>query len=504
MLRIIGAIAVRIAGRLIPDPYIFAIILSIIIFIMGITITGTSPMTMVMHWYDGFWNLLQFGMQMILLLLFGSVLAGSPPVRRLIAKLAGKPRSAGQAILLVVFLTMIFAYINWGLGVIVGAISAREVCIQCKRRGIKVHFPLAAAAGFSSMMFFGGGLSATAPLLVNSDSHFLFQQIGRIPIAETLLSPTNLIMMAIWFLLMPFVYRAMHPKAEDTTEIELDDSSRQVQSQDASHSVGQDAPVVLDGVSKKSVLKNEEDPVNYNAGNVEVSSVGVLQGPMQILTLSINQKPKITLAQWLENSASLTWFVVGAGLTYIAYHFFTKGFDLNLNIANFTMMIGGMIAYRTPIAYVKAVNEGISSCGQLALQFPFYAGIMGMMVGSGLVNVFAGWLIQISTPFTLPFFSFLASGLVNVFVPSAGGQWAIQGPLLMEAARVMGVDYSTIILAFTHGDQWTNGVQPLWMLPLLGVTALKVNQIVGYTVVVMCVSFFIWAIGLTFLPLIFS
>ncbi len=504
MLRIIGAIAVRIAGRLIPDPYIFAIILSTIIFLMGVTITDTSPTAMIIHWYDGFWNLLQFGMQMILLLLFGSVLAGSPPVRNLISKLAGIPRSAGQAILLVVFLTMVFAYVNWGLGVIVGAISAREVCTQCKQRGVKVHFPLAAAAGFSSMMFFGGGLSATAPLLVNSDNHFLFKEIGRIPIAETLLSPTNLIMMVVWFLLMPLVYRAMHPKAEDTIEIELEKTSGQIQLEDTTHNTERESTVALDGLYQKSVLKNDEELDVYDARNIDISSVGVLQNPMQISTLNSGKKPKITFAQWLENAAVLTWLVVAAGVTYIAYHFINNGFDLNLNIANFIMMIGGMIAYRTPIAYVKAINEGINACGQLALQFPFYAGIMGMMLGSGLVNVFAGWLIQISTPFTLPFFSFLASGLVNIFVPSAGGQWAIQGPLLMEAARVMGVDYSTIVLAFTHGDQWTNGMQPLWMLPLLGVTALKVNQIVGYTVVVMCVSFFIWAIGLTFLPLIFG
>ena len=504
MLRIIGAIAVRIAGKLIPDPYIFAIILSTIIFIMGVTLTDTSPMTMVMHWYDGFWNLLQFGMQMILLLLFGSVLAGSPPVRRLIAKLAGKPKTAGQAILLVVFLTMIFAYINWGLGVIVGAICAREVCIQCKQRGIKVHFPLAAAAGFSSMMFFGGGLSATAPLLVNSDNHFLYQQIGRIPIAETLLSPTNLIMMAVWFLVMPFVYRAMHPKSEDITEIEIDHSEEQSQSSPVSYRSGQDNTVVLEGLYQKSPLPRERETAAYDSGDIESAAVGVLQNPMQIPTRGRSLRPQLTLAQWLENSACLTWFVVAAGLTYIAYHFLINGFDLNLNIANFVMMIAGMIAYRTPIAYVKAVNDSIGSCGQLALQFPFYAGIMGMMVGSGLVNVFAGWLIHSSTPFTLPLFSFLASGLVNIFIPSAGGQWAVQGPLLMEAAKVLGVDYSTIILAFTHGDQWTNGMQPLWMLPLLGVTALKVNQIVGYTVVVMCVSFLIWAMGLTFLPLLFN
>ena len=503
MLRAIGAVAVRIAGQLIPDPYIFAIILSAIIFMMGITMTDTTPMAMVTYWYDGFWNLLQFGMQMILLLLFGYVLAGSPPVRRLIARAASVPKSPGQAILLIVFLTMTFSYINWGLGLIVGAISAREVCIQAKRVGIRVHFPLAAAAGFSSMMFFGGGLSATAPLLVNSDNHFLYHEIGRIPITDTILSPMNLIMMASWFILMPFVYRAMHPKADDTIEIELDNAPTTARAAAASYSSQPDAPLHADGLHARARLAGQTAESGYNPDGMSMGAAAVLDSPMQGAVMQAPARPKVTVAAWLENAAPLCWIVAAAGLAYIGNHFLTKGFDLNLNIANFTMMISGMIAYKTPIAYVRAIDEGIRSCGQLALQFPFYAGIMGMMVGSGLVTVFAGWLIDISTPATLPLTSFLSTGLVNIFIPSAGGQWAVQGPMLMEAAKALGVDYGLIILAFTHGDQWTNGIQPLWMLPLLGVTALKVNQVVGYTAVVMLASFFIWGLGLLFLPMIF-
>jgi short-chain fatty acids transporter len=241
----------------------------------------------------------------------------------------------------------------------------------------------------------------------------------------------------------------------------------------------------------------------YNPDGMSMGAAAVLDSPMQGAVMQAPARPKVTVAAWLENAAPLCWIVAAAGLAYIGNHFLTKGFDLNLNIANFTMMISGMIAYKTPIAYVRAIDEGIRSCGQLALQFPFYAGIMGMMVGSGLVTVFAGWLIDISTPATLPLTSFLSTGLVNIFIPSAGGQWAVQGPMLMEAAKALGVDYGLIILAFTHGDQWTNGIQPLWMLPLLGVTALKVNQVVGYTAVVMLASFFIWGLGLLFLPMIF-
>jgi short-chain fatty acids transporter len=494
VLQSIGSVCVRIAGQLIPNPFVFAIILSAVVYLLGITLTDTGPIQMVGHWYGGFWNLLQFGMQMLLILLFGYVLASSPPVRRVVAWAGRIPQNPGQAILLITVLAMVSAYVNWGLGLIVGAIAAREVCVQAKRRGIKVHYPLAAAAGFSSLMVFAGGFSASAPLLVNSDTHFLFKEIGRIPVTDTILAPYNLIAVLAWMLIMPFVYRAMHPKAEDTEEVEISEESdpyaRKGSSSVHSHAAMQareQTDILDDGPGARSAL----------AGAAAGGTTVAMGAPF------LSSGPNTTLAEWLENSAALTWIIAVAGLGYIGYYFSSKGFDLNPNIVNFTLLIAGMIAHKTPIAYVRAVDDGIRACGQVALQFPFYAGIMGMMAGSGLVSVLAGWLIAVSTEFTLPLTTLISAAIVNIFVPSAGGQWAIQGPLLMEAAKELGANPGLIIMAFTHGDQLTNGIQPMWMLPLLGVTALKVSQVVGYTAVVMFVAFFIWAIGVTLLPLLF-
>ena len=145
-----------------------------------------------------------------------------------------------------------------------------------------------------------------------------------------------------------------------------------------------------------------------------------------------------------------------------------KGFDLNLNIVIFLFFILGVILHRKPINYVQAVNIAIRSCGGIALQFPLYGGIMGMMIGTGLAKVIAGWFVAISSPETFYMFQFWAAGIINMFVPSGGGQWAVQGPITVEAAKLMNIDMVKSAMMVAWGDQWTNMIQPFWALPLLG------------------------------------
>lgn len=172
-------------------------------------------------------------------------------------------------------------------------------------------------------------------------------------------------------------------------------------------------------------------------------------------------------------------------------------------MVNFILLILGLAAYRSPIAYVHAIDDGIRACGQIVLQFPFYAGIMGMMAESGLVELFANWMVAISNDVTFPLAAMVSAGIVNFFVPSAGGQWAVQGPLLMQAADIIDADIGQTIVAFGYGDQLTNALQPMWMLPLLGVTELRAREILGYTAVMMLAAFLIFAIGIVALPLLF-
>ena len=193
--------------------------------------------------------------------------------------------------------------------------------------------------------------------------------------------------------------------------------------------------------------------------------------------------------------------IVGiAGLIIVGQYFWKNGFKLNLDIVNFTFLAVGILLHRTPINYVRAVAEGTKGCSGIILQFPFYSGIMGMMKLSGLIVVIAGWFVAISNQYTFPLLTFISAGLVNIFVPSGGGQWAVQGPVIVEAAKAMGVDYTKVIMALAYGDQWTNLFQPFWALALLGLTGLKARQIMGYCMTVMFIGFIFFLLAILFLP----
>lgn len=498
MLQTAGAFCAKLSRQYIPNPFIFAIILSAVVYLLGIGLTESGPFQMVEHWYGGFWNLLSFSMQMTVILLFGYVLASSPPARRIIGAAARLPRTPGQAIILVTALAIIFGYISWGLGLIIGAIAAKEVCTQAKRRGIRVHYPLAAAAGFTGLIIFNCGFSASAPLLVNTEGHFLMEQIGLVPITQTIFTPYNLIVVAAFLLIIPLVYRAMHPKADEIEEVkdEVTDVSPPAQA-----ARGHNAPsAAVPNAAYRSV---ETLDAHHDFNVYPTPSGAIAMDHLPMAGTANARSSNLSIAERLENAAPLTWLVAAAGLSYLVFHFATKGFDLNLNIVNFALLILGMIAYKTPAAYVEAIDDGVRSCGQIVLQFPFYAGIMGMMAGSGLVSIFADWMVAVSNPYTFPLMTLISSGITNLFVPSAGGQWAVQGPLLIEAAKSLNADIGVTIMAFSYGDQLTNGIQPMWMLPLLGLTALKAREILGYTAVMMMVAFLIFGTGVTVLPLLF-
>jgi short-chain fatty acids transporter len=147
-------------------------------------------------------------------------------------------------------------------------------------------------------------------------------------------------------------------------------------------------------------------------------------------------------------------------------------------------MIFGILGHKSPIGYVKAINEAIKVAGGVALLFPFYAGIMGMMRTSGLAAIMSEWFVSFSTAETFPLFTFWSAGLVNLFVPSGGGQWAVQGPIMMPAAAELGADPSKVIMALAWGDSWTNQIQPFWALPILAISGLDVKDIMGYCLMV--------------------
>ena len=184
---------------------------------------------------------------------------------------------------------------------------------------------------------------------------------------------------------------------------------------------------------------------------------------------------------------------------FIFYIFYKKGFTLDLNIVSWSFLGAGLILSSSSIHYVRLVNNAAITVGPIILQYPFYAGIMGMMTDTGLINVLADKISEISSAETLGFYSFLSGGLVNMFIPSGGGQWAVQGPVMIEAAENLKVEPYIVVLGVAYGDQWTNMIQPFWTIPLLAIAGLHMRQIMGYTFVIFIVTGFLYGGALLYL-----
>ena len=206
-----------------------------------------------------------------------------------------------------------------------------------------------------------------------------------------------------------------------------------------------------------------------------------------------------SVAQHIENSRLLSIFTGLAVLIFILITFLDKGFFLDLNFVSWTFLCIGLLLSNSAIHYVKLINQASITVGPIILQYPFYAGIMGIMADTGLINILAEKIVQISSPETLGFYSFLSGGLVNMFIPSGGGQWAVQGPVMMQAANILDVEPFVVVLGVSYGDQWTNMIQPFWTIPLLAIAGLHMRQIMGYTFIIFLITGVIFGTSLLIL-----
>lgn len=423
--------------KYLPDPYVFVAILTFFVLIFGLIFTDSTPMNMVTYWGDGFWGLLAFTMQMVVVLAAGHVLANSPIFKKILSKLASKVKTPGRAIIIVSFVSIIACWINWGFGLVIGALFAKEIA----RKVSKVDYRLLIASAYSGFVVWHGGLAGSVPLSIATEGHPFAEKIGVIPTTETIFSSYNLFIVIIIILTLPFFNRWMMPKEEETVAI------------------------------NSELLKDEEAVMDDNT-----------------------QYPN-SFANRSETSIIITVLIGALGLAYLIWHFVTNGFDLNLNVVNMIFVILGILFHGTPRKFLAAVNQAIKTTGGIVFQFPFYAGIMGMMTASGLAAVISEWFISISNETTFPLLTFLSAGIVNIFVPSGGGQWAVQAPIMLDAATTLGVDYAKTAMAIAWGDAWTNMIQPFWALPALAIAGLKAKDIMGFCVFVLIFTGIIISLG---------
>ncbi|MEM9876715.1 MAG: TIGR00366 family protein, partial [Myxococcota bacterium] len=386
-----------------------------------------------------------FGMQMCLILVTGHALASSPPVSRGLDRLTRLGSTPTRAVWVVALTAMGLALFNWGLGLIGGALMARRVGIQARRDGTAVHYPLLAAAGYCGLLVWHGGLSGSAPLKVTTERDLLqvmspdaFAAIGAIGLERTVLRPTNLVANLTLLLLVPWALTRMMPPTAQRREAPPADPSPEAVA-------ASDAP---------------------------------------------------TFASRVDGARSLAFIALGMGVVTWVLLVAPQGLGrLNPDLVNFIFLFAGLALHGSPRAYGRAVGDAAAGCSGIILQFPFYAGIMGLLAGSGLLLSAAEGLATVGRD-VLPVATFYAAGLINLFVPSGGGQWAVQGPVLMEAAFQGGMAPERLVLALAYGDQWTNMLQPFWALPLLAITKVEARDIVGYTAAVMLLAQFVFVAAL--------
>ncbi len=446
--------------RLMPSPFAIAIILTIITMLLALLFTEAPTnqshiLAILGYWENGIWNsnLLVFAYQMMLILVLGHILVLSKPMNTLIVKLTNLVNNTSNAVLLVSACTMIVSFFNWGLGLIFGAIMARKVAEASQIRGFKINYPLVGASGYVGLMIWHGGISGSAPLKVAEsghlasimsgigDSKFTNQLPDLIPFSETVFSGFNMILFGILLVVLPlFLYQ-----------------------------IGKKAPITKVNLPIYKGIETKET--------------------------------QLTGAEKIDYSKL---FGIGFG-TLVLFTFFYKYYDslsemvITPNMLNFFMLGLALVLHQNFKSFLNAVEEAIKGATGILIQFPLYFGIMGIMRDTGMVVQIADFFVSIATPTTLPLFTFFSGGLVNIFVPSGGGQWAIQGPIVIESALKLGVPLPKAIMALAYGDQITNMLQPFWALPLLGITKLKAKEILPYTLLLMVIGTVIFMLGLLFL-----
>lgn len=442
----------NILQKALPSPFSIAILLTLLIIIIALVFTDKKLIEISRFWEEGLWNppLMNFAMQMMLMLVLGYVIALTKVFKKIIKNITHLCTNTANAAFIVAFATIAVSLFNWGLGLIFGAILARKVGEYALEKNIDLNYPLIGAAGYSGLMVWHGGISGSIPLKISEKNHFseiisnefILNKLPEngIHFSETVFSSMNIVVSILLILIIPTIlfYIGKH---SSTSKFKFKCTDAETKKE-----------------KKKLVGAEKLDYSSFFS-----KTIGFL-----ILIVAI-----------INASSSIT-----------SFSFITPNF-VNL------LLLGLAIFFHDNFnTFLSAVNEAIVSASGILIQFPLYFGIMGIMNASGLVDICANFFVNISNHTTYPIFTMLSGGLVNIFVPSGGGQWAVQGAIVLQSSIELGVSIPKSIMALAYGDQLTNMLQPFWALPLLGITQLKAKEILPYTLVIMLIGIVIFSTSL--------
>jgi short-chain fatty acids transporter len=418
---------IRLFERVIPDPFVLAILITVIVAVAGALFgPQASFVHIVVGWYKGFFDILTFAFQITLVLVTGHAFAHAPAVQRLFRAVVSIARTPVQAATLTFVSVAIASFLNWGFGLVVAALLAREVA-----KRMRVDFAWIVAAGFSGWVVWASGISSSIALAQSthgSAMNIVEKLTGQVlPFSETVFTRFNLVPVLVMLVATPIVLALLKPRDEDVVALDLE--------------------------------KNPDAPVRVRATG------------------------KLTPAQWLENSRLGSAVIGLAGLAFLVITRFEHIAAFSgVNAVIFVMFIGGVLLHGYPLAYADAVKNAARQTGSMMLQYPLYGGVMGIMDATGLPDVLSHFFIAISNAHTLPFWSYVCSLIVTFLVPSGGGHWAVQGPFVVPAAVALHASVPGATMAVAMGEQVSNMMQPFWAAPVVAMAGVGVQRVLGFTV----------------------
>ncbi len=441
-MRAISGFFVRVFEFAIPDPYVFAVLLTLVTALLALILAPHhAPVAVASSWYKGIFDIFEFALQMILILVTGYALASSAPVRRGLFALAARPTTTRSAVTLTFLVSAIACWLNWGFGLVVAGLLSRAIAQR-----MRIDFGWLVAAAYCGFLVWASGLSssiALAQATPGSKLNIVQSLTGAVlPLTKTVFTAFNLAPVVALLIVIPFLFMAFEPRGDDVIAARL-----------PVEDVGDDGPV--------------------------------------------ERKP--TLGAILDNAWILNLAIVAAGAYYLISNWVTAGFSLPIQSVIFIFFLLGLLLHWTPVGYVRAINDAARVTGPLLIQYPLYGGIMGIMTGTGLAGVIAQWFVAFSTAGTLPFWSYLSSVIISLFVPSGGGHWAVQGPFVVPAAAKLGASQAATAMGVAVGEEVANMIQPFWCLPVLAIAGIGLRRVMAFTAMVFFVALVIFGASLLLL-----
>lgn len=436
---------VYILEKIMPDPYVFAVLLTFLGALLAWKFApNATPASIAAAWYAGVFNIFTFAFQMVIMLVAGYALATSPAVHKALAKIAALATTPMSAVSLTLFVSLIASWLNWGLGLVTAALLAREIA-----KRVHIDFGWLVAAAYSGFVISTEGLSGSIALSQathGSVLNIVEKVTGQgLPLSQTVFTRFNLIPIAVLMIVLPILFRYIGPTAEHTVAVD---------------------PQRLRAEDEAKVPPEAADTFGAKLDHAWILNLGLAAFGIFALVMELKR---------------------------------SHG-SIDLNLVIMTLVLVGLLLHWRPAAYIAAVKHAARITGPLILQYPLYGGLMGIITTTGLAAVLSKIFISFSTERTLPFFTYLTSLVITLFVPSGGGHWAVQGPFAIPAAVKLHSSLAGTTMAVAMGESVANMLQPFFALPILAIAGIKMRRMMGFMVITFFVS--LLAFGVSLLTLV--